>query len=78
MNRRSRQVPYVPGYGVRSVTKFGYSPVEVPELPGRHPKPITLRQDARWGSRGILAVAMVLALSAIADGGILLLLAWLQ
>lgn len=74
-------VPYVPGDASRSVTGNGQN-IVTGQYKCRIPRADTqnrsrLATDPLWGARGILAVGAVLALCAIMDGGILMLLGWL-
>jgi hypothetical protein len=71
-------VPYVPGNVTRSVMGNGQN-----DVTGRYKCPDSradtrsqprLVTDPRWGARGILAVAAVLALCLIMDGAVLMLL----
>lgn len=70
------KTPYIPG------RETGYSPVRVPENTGQYPRltgrivtKMRLSSDPRWGARGILAVAAVLALCILMDGAVLMFLA---
>jgi len=80
-------VPYVPGGRVyrseaaRSVTGNGQKHVtggyKCPDSrAGTHRRSPRVTTD--WSSHGILAVAAILAIALIADGGALLLTAWWQ
>ena len=69
------RVVYIPGQDVLTVTDEDQTmPIPRPHTHKRSP----LVMDPRWGARGVLAVWAVLALAMITDGGILMLLAWLQ
>lgn len=66
-------VPYIPGHMERRVTNEDQTP-RIPRPSTRNRSPLVM--DGKWGARGILAVAAVLALSMIADGATLMFLAW--
>jgi hypothetical protein len=70
---RTAGVPYIPGHPARRVTDEDQT-IRIPRLD----TPIRSRfvQDPRWSARGVLAVAAVLALAVITDGGLMILLGW--
>lgn len=78
-------VPVVPGYPVHSVTGNGQNDVTrqyrrpIPRAgTHRRPRTVTIAPRMDWNAHGILAVVAVAALAVLADGGALLLIAWLR
>lgn len=73
------KTPYISGHVARSVTGNGQNDVTrqygcpIPRASTRNR--LRLVTDPRWGARGILAVAAVLALCILMDGAVLMLLA---